>query len=69
MRKNNIWVQLHYWPIHLHPFYRNLGFKKGYLPNSESYAESCFSIPLHFKTTRNDQIKVINLLEEGLKEL
>ena len=69
MRANEVWVQLHYWPIHLQPFYRRLGFKRGYLPNSEDYAESCFSIPLHFETTEKDQIKVLKLLEEGLEKI
>ena len=69
MRKNNVWVQLHYWPIHLHPYYKKLGFEKGYLPNSENYSESCFSIPLHFKTSQEDQDRVLSLLDEGIKEI
>ena len=69
MRNKEVWVQLHYWPIHLQPFYRRLGFKRGYLPNSENYAESCFSIPLHYKTTNSEQDKVIALLEEGIKKI
>ena len=69
MRNNKIWVQLHYWPIHLQPFYKKLGFKMGYLPNSEFYAESCFSIPLHFKTTNQEQDIVISLLQEGIEKI
>ncbi len=69
MRNNEIWVQLHYWPIHLQPFYKKLGFKRGYLPNSELYAESCFSIPLHFKTTTQEQDKVMSLLQDGIDKI
>ena len=69
MRKNNVWVQLHYWPIHLQPFYKNLGFKRGYLPNAEEYSESCFSIPLHFNINKFDQDKVVNLLRMGLRNI
>ena len=69
MRKNKVWVQLHYWPIHLQPYYRKIGFTDGYLPNSEEYAQSCFSIPLHFKTSKEDQDFVLNLLDKGIKEL
>ena len=28
LRSNKIFVNLHYLPIHLHPFYRSIGFKK-----------------------------------------
>jgi len=69
MRRNNVWVQLHYWPIHLQPFYKNLGFKRGYLPNAEEYSESCFSIPLHFNINKFDQDKVVTLLKEGLRNI
>ena len=27
-KKNNIFVNLHYLPIHLHPYYKKLGYKK-----------------------------------------
>mgnify|MGYP001418505483 CR=1 FL=1 len=69
MRKNKVWVQLHYWPVHLQPYYRKIGFKQGYLPNSEEYAQSCFSIPLHFKTSIEEQDLVLDLLDKGIKEL
>ena len=69
MRKNNIWVQLHYWPIHLQPYYQKMGFRRGYLKNSEYYAESCFSIPLHYKTKRQEQNLVLELLEKGIREI
>lgn len=69
MRENQVWVQLHYWPIHLQPFYKKLGFSRGYLPNSENYAESCFSIPLHVKTTKEQQDLVLNLLNRGIENI
>ena len=31
MREHGIGVQLHYIPVHLQPYYRNLGFKEGIL--------------------------------------
>ena len=37
MRMKNIGVQLHYIPIHTHPFYKKLGFKYGDFPQSEIY--------------------------------
>ena len=69
MRNNNVWVQLHYWPIHLHPYYKKLGFKNGDFPNSEKYGTSSFSLPLHIGINNKDQDTVISLLKKGIKKL
>ena len=52
--KRNIYVQIHYQPIHLNPYYLNIGFKKGLYPNSEIYATSSFSIPIYTKLENSD---------------
>lgn len=64
MRERNIGVQLHYIPIHLHPFYRGIGFNKGDFPNSERYAKNSFSIPIYTELEKTNQIRVINALKE-----
>ena len=46
MREKNIGVQLHYSPIHLQPYYRKLGFKKGDFPKSEEYSRKALSLPV-----------------------
>ena len=58
MHNLGIYVQLHYMPIYLNPYYKNLGFKKGYCPTSERYAEMCFSIPLH-PSLKEDEINFV----------
>ena len=40
--KRNIYIQIHYQPIHLNPYYLKMGFKKGSYPNAEIYATSSF---------------------------
>ena len=35
-----------YWPIHLQPYYQRLGFRVGDYPSAETYARTCFSLPL-----------------------
>ena len=45
LRNSNIGVQLHYLPVHLHPYYRRLGFKPGDFPEAESYARNALSLP------------------------
>ena len=44
--EREIFVQVHYIPVHLHPYYRSLGFKKGEFPGAESYYERCLSLPI-----------------------
>ena len=47
MRQRNIGVQLHYSPIHLQPYYKQLGFKKGDFPKSEEYSRKALSLPVY----------------------
>jgi len=68
MRVNGVWVQLHYWPIHLHPYYRRLGFVEGQFPVAESYALTSFSLPLFYRLTNEQQCDVLRILKEGLAQ-
>ena len=45
--KLGIKCQIHYLPIHLHPYYQNkLGYRRGDFPNAEKYFSRCLTIPL-----------------------
>ena len=47
LRKQGLGVQVHYIPVHLHPFYKKkFGYKKGDFPKAERYYERTISIPL-----------------------
>lgn len=46
LRKNGIGVNVHYIPIHLQPYYKNLGFEKGDFPNAENFYSEAISIPI-----------------------
>jgi dTDP-4-amino-4,6-dideoxygalactose transaminase len=60
LRQRNYGVQLHYIPVHLQPYYRNLGFKSGDFPEAEAYGESAISIPLYPSLTNQEQDEVID---------
>ena len=62
MRQRNIGVQLHYSPIHLQPYYRKLGFKKGDYPKSEEYSRKALSLPVFEGFTDAQQQYVIKSL-------
>ena len=47
LKKNGIITNVHYLPVHLHPYYRRLGFKKNTFPISEMHAESSLSLPIY----------------------
>lgn len=69
MRQKDIFVQLHYWPIHLNPYYQKLGFKLGDFPNAERYGITSFSIPLYTSLEYEIQQKVISILKDGLVKI
>ena len=64
LRKNNIFVNLHYMPLHLNPYYKKFGYKKGNFPNSEDYGKKALSIPIFPDLKMKEQLKVINLLKK-----
>jgi UDP-4-amino-4,6-dideoxy-N-acetyl-beta-L-altrosamine transaminase len=47
LRENKIFAQIHYFPCHLMPYYKNLGWKYGDMPNSEKYYSNCISLPMY----------------------
>ncbi len=66
LRENDIGVNVHYIPIHLQPYYRCFGFKRGDFPNSEVYYEKTISIPLFYGMTKDQQNKIIIGLKKVL---
>ena len=64
LRKNRVNVNLHYIPVHLHPYYRKMGFKTGDFINSEKHAKSAISIPIYPKLTDKNLFKISNLINK-----
>ena len=64
LRTNRIFAQVHYIPVHLHPYYRNLGWKKGDFPESEKYYDHCLSIPMYASLTDSEQEYTITKIME-----
>jgi len=66
MRLKGIGVNVHYYPVHLQPFYRDLGFDDGDFPCAEKYYRSAISLPLFAQLSKEDQDYVIESLLELL---
>nr|WP_231619706.1 UDP-4-amino-4,6-dideoxy-N-acetyl-beta-L-altrosamine transaminase [Pseudoalteromonas sp. NZS100] len=62
MRYSGIVAHLHYIPIHIQPFYKNLGFKAQDFPNAMAYYESAITLPLHPALTEKEQHYIIDML-------
>jgi len=69
LKSKNIFCQVHYIPVHLQPYYRDLGFKKGDFPVSESYYDKCLSLPMYPTLTENEQAYVINQILSFIKDI
>ena len=67
LRKNNILVNIHYIPVYFHPFYKSLGFKRGYCPSAEKYYKEAISLPIFPNLTKKDQSRVIRVLKNILR--
>ncbi|NBO17913.1 MAG: UDP-4-amino-4,6-dideoxy-N-acetyl-beta-L-altrosamine transaminase [Proteobacteria bacterium] len=66
LRAANIGVNVHYMPIHLHPYYQKMGFAQGQFPQAETYFEGLLTIPLHPGLTPDDQDYVAQQLGRAL---
>lgn len=68
LRENKIYVQIHYIPAHLMPYYKEQGFKEGDFPNAEKYYQHCISLPMFPTLTNEEQEFVIFKINEFYNE-
>lgn len=69
LRENNIFVQVHYYPVHLQPYYmENYGFKKGDFPIAEDFYEREISIPMFMTLTEPEQNYVIETIKNYFRK-
>ena len=67
LRNNGIGINLHYLPVHLHPYYQKFGFKKGNFPVAEQYSKTAISLPIYYDLKTDEQMRVVNVLKKILK--
>lgn len=63
LRKKKYYVNLHYMPIHLSPYFKKIGFRKGQYPVSEKYGKTALSIPIYFGLKLSQIKKFIKVLK------
>ena len=65
LRAENTGVNVHYIPVHLHPFYRDrFGCKRGDFPTAEAAYECLISLPMFHGMTDQDVGDVVAALEK-----
>jgi UDP-4-amino-4,6-dideoxy-N-acetyl-beta-L-altrosamine transaminase len=64
LRKHQIFAQIHYIPVHLMPFYQDLGWKQGDFPVAENYYKHCLSLPMYPSLRDEEQDYVIKMINE-----
>ena len=68
MKEGGIGVNVHYIPIHLHPFYKNQFLtRSGMMPNAEAAYEKIVSLPIYPGFTNDEQNYVLDKVFEFWK--
>jgi UDP-4-amino-4,6-dideoxy-N-acetyl-beta-L-altrosamine transaminase len=62
LRDKGIGVNLHYIPVHTHPYYKKMGFSAGDFPESERYYSEAISLPMFHSMTEDQQDTVVQVL-------
>lgn len=65
LTEKGVSVGLHYpIPLHLQPYYENLGYKRGDFPNTEAFAEEILSLPMYAELTE----EMVTYVADAIKE-
>jgi len=67
MRQAGVTAHVHYYPIHLQPFYLQKGFKEGDYPNAELYYKSCLTLPLYSKLNKDELEYIVKKISYLIK--
>lgn len=62
LRELGVGSAVHYIPVHLQPYYRDLGFKPGDFPNAEAYYSRAVTLPMYPMMTDADVRTVIDVM-------
>ena len=59
LKEQNIFAQIHYIPLHILPYYKEIGYGDADLPNAENYYQHCISLPMYPMLSEDEQQFVI----------
>ena len=67
LKQHNIFAQVHYIPVPMFPYYKQLGYKTECYTNAKAYYDKCLSIPMYPILTDEEQDFVISKILEFIK--
>ena len=68
LRSENIEVNVHYIPVHLHPYYRDrFGYQGNEYPVAEAGYESLITLPLYHSMTPQDEADVVEAVTRVIR--
>ena len=69
LREKKLWIQVHYIPVYLQPYYQQLGYGQTKCPNAEDLYQRAISIPIFPSMTQNDINYTIKTIFSVFKEI
>lgn len=66
LRAAGIGVNLHYIPVYLQPYYRELGFEPGHCPSAEAYYSEAISLPIFPAMSDEQQQQVVSAVAKAV---
>ncbi len=67
LRAENLGVNVHYLPVYLLPYYKDLGHGRGDCPNAEDYYDHCVTLPLHCGLSNEDAQLVVDAVTKVIE--
>ncbi|MBI5231869.1 MAG: UDP-4-amino-4,6-dideoxy-N-acetyl-beta-L-altrosamine transaminase [Coriobacteriales bacterium] len=68
LREFNVGTHVHYIPVHLQPYYQDLGFRAGQFPNAEAFYDRAVTLPLYPTMTQEEVETVVSAVRTVLSE-
>jgi dTDP-4-amino-4,6-dideoxygalactose transaminase len=63
---HGIQTQVNYYPAHMHPVFRSMGWSPDDLPNAKTFYSQELSLPMHVDLTENDITFICDTLKEAV---
>lgn len=68
LRERGIGASVHFDPpVHLNPYYMELGYRRGDFPVTEKLADTIVTLPMYPQLTKDQLEKIVSTVEESLK--
>lgn len=64
LRAREVLVQVNYIPVYWHPYFEDLGYRRGLCPVAEQFYQEELSLPMYASLSASDQDRVIDLVRE-----